>query len=72
MSPVLGPRTRGDNQMATLPDLMPAMPEILLALGALVLLLIGVFAGERAAGAVLAGTEAAIRHGAAARAPRAG
>ncbi|MQT12281.1 NADH-quinone oxidoreductase subunit NuoN [Segnochrobactrum spirostomi] len=38
--------------MATLPDLMPAMPEILLALGALVLLLIGVFAGERAAGAV--------------------
>ncbi len=31
----------------TAPDLLPALPEILLALGALVLLMIGVFAGER-------------------------
>jgi len=33
--------------MASLPDLMPALPEILIALGALVLLMVGVFAGER-------------------------
>jgi NADH-quinone oxidoreductase subunit N len=31
----------------TAPDLLPALPEILLAVGALVLLMIGVFAGER-------------------------
>ncbi|WP_319531682.1 NADH-quinone oxidoreductase subunit NuoN [uncultured Cohaesibacter sp.] len=34
-------------ELATLPDLMPALPEILLAVGAMVLLMIGVFGGER-------------------------
>lgn len=34
--------------MATLPDLMPALPEILLALGALALLLVGLFSGANA------------------------
>ena len=34
--------------MATLPDLMPVLPELLLAVGALVLLMVGAFGGERA------------------------
>ncbi len=38
--------------MATLPDLLPALPEILLALGALALLLVGLFARENATGLV--------------------
>jgi NADH-quinone oxidoreductase subunit N len=33
--------------MASLPDLMPALPEILLALGTMALLMLGVFAGDR-------------------------
>ncbi|KAB2876770.1 MAG: NADH-quinone oxidoreductase subunit NuoN [Bauldia sp.] len=36
----------------TLPDLMPALPEIILAVGALVLLMIGVFSGERSTSTV--------------------
>lgn len=34
------------------PDLMPALPEILLAIGALALLMYGVFVGEKSVGAV--------------------
>ena len=33
-------------------DLLPALPEILLAIGALALLMYGVFAGEKSTGAV--------------------
>ncbi len=36
------------SELALLPDLAPAFPEILLAVGALVLVLIGAFGGERA------------------------
>jgi NADH-quinone oxidoreductase subunit N len=36
----------------TLPDFLPALPEIVLAVGALVLVLVGAFAGERATGIV--------------------
>jgi NADH-quinone oxidoreductase subunit N len=35
------------NELAMLPNLIPIMPEILLAVGAMVLLMIGAFAGER-------------------------
>lgn len=35
------------SELALLPDLAPALPEILLAVGALVLVLIGAFGGER-------------------------
>ncbi len=35
-------------EMAMLPDLMPALPEILLAVGAMVLLMVGAFGGQRA------------------------
>ena len=39
--------TRGEVEPMMLPDLLPALPEIMLAVGALVLLMIGVFVGER-------------------------
>jgi NADH-quinone oxidoreductase subunit N len=45
--------------MATLPDLMPVLPELLLAVGALVLLMVGVFAGERST-PVVTGMAAAV------------
>ncbi len=35
------------SEMTQLPDLMPALPEIFLAIGAMVLLMIGVFGGKR-------------------------
>ncbi|PLW77478.1 NADH-quinone oxidoreductase subunit NuoN [Cohaesibacter celericrescens] len=35
------------SELAALPDLMPALPEILLAVGAMVLLMIGAFGGPR-------------------------
>ena len=35
------------NELAMLPNLMPVMPEILLAVGAMLLLMLGVFVGER-------------------------
>jgi NADH-quinone oxidoreductase subunit N len=38
------------NPTSALPDLAPALPEIVLALGALVLLLIGAYRGDRATG----------------------
>jgi NADH-quinone oxidoreductase subunit N len=38
--------------MTPLPDLLPALPEIVLAGGALILLLYGVFAGNRATGTI--------------------
>jgi NADH-quinone oxidoreductase subunit N len=41
--------------MIALPDIMPALPEIVLAVGALVLLMVGVFAGERSIGMVTTG-----------------
>jgi NADH-quinone oxidoreductase subunit N len=46
-------------EMATLPDLMPVLPELLLAVGALVLLMVGVFVGERAT-PVVTGMAAAV------------
>ncbi|MFM9858227.1 NADH-quinone oxidoreductase subunit NuoN [Pseudoxanthobacter sp. M-2] len=45
--------------MATLPDLMPVLPELLLAVGALVLLMVGVFGGERST-PVVTGMAAAV------------
>ena len=36
-------------ELATLPDLMPALPEILLAVGAMVLLMVGAFGDKRIA-----------------------
>lgn len=42
------------------PDLMPALPEILLAIGALALLMYGVFVGEKSIGAVTWGAVAVI------------
>lgn len=41
--------------MTQLPDLMPAMPEIILALGAMVLLMIGAFGGRNISYAVFGG-----------------
>jgi NADH-quinone oxidoreductase subunit N len=38
--------------MTPVPDLMPALPEILLACGAMILLMYGVFAGNRATGTI--------------------
>ncbi|NQV20622.1 MAG: NADH-quinone oxidoreductase subunit NuoN, partial [Rhodospirillales bacterium] len=38
--------------MTPLPDLLPALPEIVIACGALILLLYGVFAGDRATGTI--------------------
>jgi len=38
--------------MTPLPDLLPALPEILLACGAMILLMYGVFAGNRATGTI--------------------
>jgi NADH-quinone oxidoreductase subunit N len=46
-------------EMATLPDLMPVLPELLLAVGALVLLMVGVFGGERST-PVVTGMAAAV------------
>src|SRR5689334_7005152 len=40
------------NELPTLHELMPIMPEIVLACGAMLMLMLGVFAGERQAGAV--------------------
>ena len=40
--------------MMMFPDLAPALPEIILAISALVLVLIGAFAGERSTGVVTA------------------
>ncbi|MCB1502227.1 MAG: NADH-quinone oxidoreductase subunit NuoN [Bauldia sp.] len=40
--------------MMMLPDLVPALPEIILAVGALVLVLVGAFGGERSTGLVTA------------------
>lgn len=39
-------------EMAVIPDLMPALPEILLALGAMFLLMLGAFGGQRYTNAV--------------------
>ncbi|MEW5422589.1 NADH-quinone oxidoreductase subunit NuoN [Amorphus sp. 3PC139-8] len=41
--------------MTTLPDLMPLLPELVLAVGALALLMIGVFGGEQSTGTVTIG-----------------
>ena len=39
-------------ELATLPNLMPALPEILLAVGAMVLLMLGAFGGSKTSQAV--------------------
>lgn len=41
--------------MTAVPDLMPLLPELVMAVGALVLLMIGVFAGDEPVGTVTAG-----------------
>ena len=40
------------NEALQLPVILPALPEIVLAVGAMLLLMIGVFRGEQATGAV--------------------
>ena len=45
-----------ENATASLPDLMPAMPEIVLAVGAMLLLMYGVFRGEQSTATVRAGS----------------
>lgn len=47
-------------EMAMLPDLMPALPEILLAVGAMVLLMLGAFGGQKSTMAVTGLTVALI------------
>ena len=46
--------------MTMTPDLLPALPEILLAIGALALLMYGAFAGEKSIGAVTWGAVALL------------
>ncbi|WP_018698213.1 NADH-quinone oxidoreductase subunit NuoN [Amorphus coralli] len=41
--------------MTAVPDIMPLLPELVLAIGAMVLLMIGVFAGDEPVGTVTAG-----------------
>ena len=48
-------RDRAMSDMTQLPDLMPVMPEIILALGAMVLLMIGAFGGKNVSYAVFGG-----------------
>ena len=40
------------NEASEFRDLLPALPEIVLAVGAMVLLMLGAFRGERSAGAM--------------------
>ncbi|MCT4656073.1 MAG: NADH-quinone oxidoreductase subunit NuoN [Cohaesibacter sp.] len=47
-------------EMAVLPDLMPALPEILLAVGAMVLLMFGAFSGQKSSSAITGLTVALI------------
>ncbi|NND50077.1 MAG: NADH-quinone oxidoreductase subunit N, partial [Rhizobiales bacterium] len=42
--------------MNALPDFLPALPEIILAVGAMVLLLVGAFGGQRSMGVVCWGS----------------
>ncbi len=46
--------------MTTLPSLMPALPEILLAVGAMALLMVGVFSDPRKAAGLVTGLAVAI------------
>ena len=48
------------NPADTLPDFGPALPEIILAAGALILVLVGAFRGERSSGHVATGALALL------------